>query len=347
MRHERDEENAALIEKKDQAAAPRFESVKLGISLVAFMTASTGIIFVNNHLLRSGFPYAAALIWLHCLTNFVLTRVLFCVQGEEMFPGLARVRGKNWARVVARMVPLALAIVLSLTTSNEAYRYCSIPFLQMCKQFNLVTCYVAGLFLGLEQANIPGLLVVVLITAGGVLNVTGEVHYNGYGFRIQMLSALGELARNCLSAVLLTSAGYGMDVLSLLYLASPMCLAALSLWLGHTWDPLILTHAAGAWPGLLASCGLAAVLNIASYSVVKYGGMVTFVGGGITKDVVVVLGAAVVLGQAMSRTQLVAAVLVLSGVCLQFANKLYPEVANRFIVGRPEKTSGNADKGLP
>ena len=35
------------------------------------------------------------------------------------------------------------------------YLYCSVPFLQMCKELNVVMVYVVGLVLMVEKFNVP------------------------------------------------------------------------------------------------------------------------------------------------------------------------------------------------
>jgi uncharacterized membrane protein len=325
-----------------------FETPKVMAALLVFIVVSNALILTNNHLLRGGFPYAAALIWAHSATNVLFTRAAYCVSGERLFATMKLVRRDQFP-ILLRMVPLTLAMVVSMVFSNEAYRFCSIPFLQMCKQFNLVTCYLAGILIGFEFGSIEGAIAVVLVTAGGVLNVHGELGFSAHGFYVQVLSQVGELFRNTFSVWLLSSAGYGLDVMTFLWITSPLCLIVLTWYQCQYWDPKILLAVRETWPVMLQSCVLATAVQVASYALIKYGGMVTFIAAGILKDVVIIAVSALVMDQRMSQQQVIACVLVFIGSSCHAANKMYADRRGNTIstIGKPFEDTEVSPRSIP
>lgn len=177
--------------------------------------------------------------------------------------------------------------------------------------------------MGFEFGSVEGAIAVVLVTGGGVLNVHGELGFSAHGFHVQVLSQFGELFRNTFSVWLLSSAGYGLDIMTFLWITSPLCLIILTWYQCLYWDPQMLMAVRETWPVILQSCVLATGVQVASYALIKYGGMVTFIAAGILKDVVIIAVSGLVMGQRMSQQQVIAGVLVLIGSSCHAANKMY------------------------
>lgn len=312
-------------------------SLKVLYSLVAlYILLSSSIIAFNRHLLQpERFPYAIALVWAHCVFCSIMAVLLYLVC-PHLFPSLSDPAKKvtlDRSLFLHGLLPVALCFSGQLALSNSALKYSSVSFLQMMKQFNIVLVYALSLCVATEKFGwrSAGLLTIVVFATS--VTVHGEMHFSWDGFVYQASSQLFECTRIVLTAVLLTSAGKKLDVLTYVMVVMPLCLITLSAALGllvyfspnptHYMPPgdLILQ-----WmPMLIANCCVAFSLNVAMAFLVKYSDAVVYMLSGILKDVFIVAVASVVLSEEVSAIQWAAFAVQCLTILVYSAQKTYPD----------------------
>merc|ERR1719321_790535 len=96
--------------------------------------------------------------------------------------GRARVVLDQPTKLLTRLIPLSIAFAGTVVLSNEAYRYCSVPFLQMCKELNVVFVYVASVAFALEKLSARTCAILGVVIFGCTISIHGQVDFNGQGF---------------------------------------------------------------------------------------------------------------------------------------------------------------------
>ena len=84
-------------------------------------------------------------------------------------------------KFVIKLFPLAIAFGVSVTLSNEAYRYCTVPFLQMCKELNIVFVYLASVVFALERLNARTCVILGIVIFGCTISIPGQVKWTSTG----------------------------------------------------------------------------------------------------------------------------------------------------------------------
>merc|ERR1719390_515489 len=85
----------------------------------------------------------------------------------RLFPSLQdpEQRKQITARLILeKFVPLSIFFAGTLVLSNQAYLYCSLAFLQMMKEANLVLVYVFCVIAGLELFRLNQVGVIIFIS---------------------------------------------------------------------------------------------------------------------------------------------------------------------------------------
>merc|ERR1719183_1456066 len=115
----------------------------------------------------------------------VFSWLLYYAGGASWYPSAANLHGR-WGEISTKFFPIAVAFAISIALSNEAYKYCSVPFLQMCKEFNVVLVYAVGVALAVEVFRFNIAVVLCLVTLGCAMAVHGEMQFSALGFGLQM-----------------------------------------------------------------------------------------------------------------------------------------------------------------
>merc|ERR1719353_2675741 len=80
------------------------------------------------------FPHAVPLTAFHMVVSFILSAVGYACFGKYAYPGKDIVK-ENPRDFMRKLAPLSILFAVSICCSNQAYIYCSVPFLQMCKEW--------------------------------------------------------------------------------------------------------------------------------------------------------------------------------------------------------------------
>eukprot|EP00927_Polykrikos_kofoidii_P008094 TRINITY_DN1334_c0_g1_i1.p1 TRINITY_DN1334_c0_g1~~TRINITY_DN1334_c0_g1_i1.p1 ORF type:complete len:371 (-),score=44.26 TRINITY_DN1334_c0_g1_i1:30-1142(-) len=299
-----------FLDGMDLAAAPY---------IIVWLCLSAGLIFMNQSILLR-VPTPCTLTAWHMGVSTVLVRLL-----RMSLPSSSKLFDADEPVLTAKMVvtkflPVALSFAVSLALGNRAYIYCSVPFLQMVKASRGPMTYVLGVLVGSEAFGRTRFELTVVIAAGVIMAVTGEMRFSWIGFSCQVLADFSESLRLVLIALLLNHSGLKLTPLSTLSYFAPLCFVLLV-------PAAVLSEMPadiGAWwrdVGLkvgylhLAMNGLMAfALNVAGVLLVQQTSAVGYILCGIVKDVLIVSASALLLGQEVSFQQIVGYALSLGGI---------------------------------
>eukprot|EP00928_Gymnodinium_smaydae_P062831 TRINITY_DN4659_c0_g3_i1.p1 TRINITY_DN4659_c0_g3~~TRINITY_DN4659_c0_g3_i1.p1 ORF type:complete len:354 (-),score=56.91 TRINITY_DN4659_c0_g3_i1:353-1414(-) len=292
------------------------ETIQIATLCCAWIFVSYLLIAYNKYLMTDGgFPYAAALGVIHGVTCSSLAAITFLIC-PSLFTTLMdkeKRQAINMKFMVQSMLPICAAFSVEIILSNQAYKYLSLAFLQMLKEFNVVIVYLMALAVAMERFSLTNLKLIVMICLASLGTLRGELHFTMIGFVIQMLCCIAGSLKITLQGVLLSSAGMKFDALSYMLLVMPVCALIQASFLGASslvtpggmdWMPVPSTQLIlSKWHVLLPNALLAFVLNLIAVMFIKASSSVTYVLAGIVKDMVIVLGGVLVMGDEVSALQ--------------------------------------------
>merc|ERR1719335_998891 len=160
--------------------------------------------------------------------------------GDRWFPSAQAVE-EDKTGFVWKVLPLSLCFAISICLSNEAYLYCSVPFLQMCRELNVVMVYFVGLALAVERFSVQTATVLLIIMMGCCMSIHGEMKFSKAGFMFQICAQFAEVIKIIIQQKIMQ--GFKIDPLTMVLIMSPLCLVSLSVGLVVFWEPGIIAHA--------------------------------------------------------------------------------------------------------
>eukprot|EP00928_Gymnodinium_smaydae_P061873 TRINITY_DN45849_c0_g1_i1.p2 TRINITY_DN45849_c0_g1~~TRINITY_DN45849_c0_g1_i1.p2 ORF type:complete len:360 (-),score=91.51 TRINITY_DN45849_c0_g1_i1:52-1131(-) len=281
-----------------------------------YIAISAGMINFNKWLMQpTHFPFAIHLTLMHMIFSTVLCGSLYLFF-PSLFPALAQSNPKrmelNAELMGKRMLPIAVCFCGQLVFSNQAYKFCSVAFLQMLKEGNVLLVYILALFCGMEFYDRRKVFLLMLLLGFLTLTIHGEMHFSLIGVIIQASGQLFECSKITLQAMLLSGSGQKLDALSYVLVVGPISTVVLGTVLAATTSGVFITMAAPTWeiisswwPTLLLNCCVAFALNVSIAAFVQVSSGVAFVLAGIVKDAAIVLVGVALMGEQISGTQAV------------------------------------------
>merc|ERR1719440_1824810 len=257
------------------------------------------------------FPHAVPLTAFHMIVSFILSSLGYACFGKSAYPGMEVVK-QNPRDFMQKLAPLSILFAVSICCSNQAYIYCSVPFLQMCKEMNVVMIYLAGLFLAVEKYNGQTLASLFIVMIGCWMSIHGEMNPSGVGFAIQMISQCAEVVKIIIQQMIMQ--GMRVDPLTMVLTMSPLCLCTLSIGLYFLWEPGTMVDAHHMAFHLCLNGLNAFALNVAVALVIRYASGVSFVLAGVIKDILIVTFAAIFAGALVTRMQIAGFTIAVVGV---------------------------------
>merc|ERR1719390_345896 len=252
-----------------------------------YILLSSCLINYNKFLMHPGrFPHAIPLTAFHMVVSFVLSSVGYACFGKYAYPGMDIVK-ENPRDFMRKLAPLSILFAVSICCSNQAYIYCSVPFLQMCKEMNVVMI-------------------------GCWMSIHGEMNPSYVGFAIQMISQTSEVIKIIIQQMIMQ--GMRVDPLTMVMTMSPLCLCTLSVGLYFLWEPGTFEDAHHMAYHLSLNGLNAFALNIAVALVIRHASGVSFVLAGVIKDILIVTFAAIFTGALVSRLQIAGFTIAVMGV---------------------------------
>jgi len=305
------------------------------LSSLAVISCSVGLISFNNYLMDGPFPYAVPLVFFQmafCSIVSVVLRVLAPAWFPTMTDPSRRVH-LDWIFILWTALPIGIFYAATLVLSNQAYRWLSLAFIQMMKEGNLVLVYGLSLLCGLEVWTTRHGSVIAFALFAASLTVKGELHFNAYGFCIQLCSGLSESIRLVLASLML-SGSRKIDPMSYVLIISPLvCLLTGGVLLVSGLAPpgLIIPglpafgEVVPLVPLLLANSVVAYLLNASIALLMARISPVSYLLVGMLKDIAVICVSVLVLKEAVSALQVFAFVLQIGSIAAWTLLKLHPE----------------------
>jgi len=279
-----------------------------------------GMILFNKYLITQGrFPFAIPLIM------FQMVIVFTCLAGAyylkpSLFPALSDPEKKVPldGRLIQAMPLIGMFFAIQLVLGNAAYLECSLAFLQFMKEGNIVLVYIFSLIAALEVFCHRRAAVLCALTLATSMCVQGELHFSMAGFVMQLTTMVFETSKIVLQVMVLSAAGKKFDAPSYVLVISPIVFAFLSVSMGMAvqldghwalgsdfmtvprWSDFVAW-----WPMLLLNSFLALATNLTTALFLQYVGGVGICLAGLIKDSVLVFISAWVIGDELSKVQVI------------------------------------------
>jgi len=325
------DERSPLVAPAGFASGFSMDLVKAIACVLIYIALSASLINYNKWLMHhERFPFSIALTWCHMLSSSVCACLLYLIPytSSRLF-GRVRVVLDQPTKLLTRLIPLSIAFAGTVVLSNEAYRYCSVPFLQMCKELNVVMVYTVALVLGLEKFAAPQATILLVVLIGCTMAIHGEVKFIWFGFMVQMLSQFCEVTKITLQSILLSKSGFGLDPMTTVLFMCPLCLLTVSTMLAFTYHEGIGAAFLDLWPHLALNCVNAFMLNVSVAVVIKVCNGIGFVLAGILKDILIVSSAAVFFSAHLTAFQVTGFAIATAGILVHSVMKSASENAAR------------------
>jgi hypothetical protein len=310
-----DEERAGLLSREGPDVSSGLkvgEAFKIALACLAYIVLSASLINYNKFLMHADyFPYSIALTAWHMCVSSGMSLLVYACFGKSLLPGMAYVE-EDKAGFVKKVIPLSLCFAISICLSNEAYLYCSVPFLQMCKELNVVMVYFVGLALAVERFSVQTATVLLIIMMGCCMSIHGEMKFSKAGFMFQLCAQFAEVIKIIIQQKIMQ--GFKIDPLTMVLIMSPLCLVSLSVGLVVFWEPGIIAHAEEHAFHLVLNGFNAFALNVAVAVVIRFASGVSFVLAGVVKDVAIVACAALLFGALITPIQIIGFSIAVAGV---------------------------------
>merc|ERR1719333_1404440 len=294
-----------------------------------YIVLSSCLINYNKFLMHPGrFPHAIPLTAFHMVVSFVMSGLGYACLEKYSYPGMEIVK-ENPRDFMRKLAPLSILFAVSICCSNQAYIYCSVPFLQMCKEMNVVLIYLAGLLLAVEKYNGQTLAILFIVMIGCWMSIHGEMNPSGDGFAIQMISQTSEVVKIIIQQMIMQ--GMRVDPLTMVMTMSPLCLCTLSVGLYFLWEPGTFEDVHHMAYHLCLNGLNAFALNIAVALVIRYASGVSFVLAGVIKDILIVTFAAIFTGALVTRMQIAGFTIAVMGVAAHSLVRSHQDFVDSFL----------------
>jgi len=313
-----------MVDRPGSAPQTERRLVLVGAVCLTYIATSAALIRFNKYLVaHERFPYPMALSAIHMACALFLCSGFYLMR-PSAFHSMASTEGKRRS-LLSWFTPIGFTFAISLYSSNRAYMFANVTFLQFMKEGNVVITFLISCAAGLQAMNRVKFANILWISVFAALCVGGELNFVWMGFALQLLSQVAECSRVVLGECVLSGSSLKLDPLTYTLFAAPICLAVLLLGNYVSWDPAIIPRAVQLWHLLLPNAMLAFVLNLLVTIMVKEVSAVGAILTGVVKDICLVLLSAVAFGEAVTRQQMCCFVFILVGILFWSTSKLMPK----------------------
>eukprot|EP00441_Pelagodinium_beii_P034287 CAMPEP_0197628252 /NCGR_PEP_ID=MMETSP1338-20131121/6631_1 /TAXON_ID=43686 ORGANISM="Pelagodinium beii, Strain RCC1491" /NCGR_SAMPLE_ID=MMETSP1338 /ASSEMBLY_ACC=CAM_ASM_000754 /LENGTH=339 /DNA_ID=CAMNT_0043199197 /DNA_START=49 /DNA_END=1068 /DNA_ORIENTATION=- len=291
-----------------------------------YIVLSAGLISFNKYMLdEKRFPHALELTLTHMSMSTLYSLGLStCV--PWLYPTMAKACEQK-TTTLKYIAPLGFMFAIALWSSNLAYRYCSVAFLQFCKEGNVALVFFLGCAFGLQVFSWKKLAVLVVIMAGCSLCAEGEINFVMVGFLLQIGSQVAECLKNTIGELVMSGAGMKLDPLTFVAWQAPCSLVPLAVAALFTSSHQVFLDFKANLPLLLLNATLAFMLNLAIATTLKHLSALAFVIIGLIKDIVIVSASAYFFHDPISQMQRFGFGVTLCGIAIWANLKLQEQAA--------------------
>jgi drug/metabolite transporter (DMT)-like permease len=259
----------------------------------------------------------------HMFASLVLCTIVLLVRPSWM-DGVAKCQGRM-SQLFKYLVPIGVLFAITLYASNRAYLYCSVAFLQIMKEANVVLVFTLSALAGLQAFNRQRCFVIAWIFLGSYLCVFGEQNFVFIGFMLQGVSQLAECMRIVVSELVLTGNDFKLDSLSYTFFVAPICLLLFIAGNILTWHDSVLTDLAVWWPYIIPNACLAFCLNVCTAKMITETSAMGSIICGVVKNIALVVFSSTVFHDSITQQQRLSFAVTLSGVFFWAFMKVCPD----------------------
>jgi len=292
----------------------------VGLS-ATYISLSSALIIFNKYLMNPArFPHAACLTMIHMMVTGSLAWSLSALV-PQLYPSMSKAR-ENWQAVLKWVIPLSLLFAIALFTSNKAYMYCSVAFLQFCKQGNVALMFALSCVLGLTVFSWKKAGILAVVVAGCSMCVHGEINFLLVGFLLQICSQFCECGKNVLGELIMGGTAMKLDALTFVAFLAPCAFVPLFCASVFLYTPEVHTAFMENWHLLALNAPLAFMLNVSIALCLKYLSALAFVVVGVLKDIFLVTSSFLIFGDPVSFQQWLGFSIAIAGVSLWSHHKM-------------------------
>lgn len=279
-----------------------------------YILVSMSLIKYNEFLMDAArFPYPVNLTLCHQASGSLFMFAMYksnpgtfkSLQGTRRDSTLSR------ETLLGGILPVAMCSAGQLVLSNTALIYCSVAFLQMMKEGNIVFVYMLSLLVGLEVFRSLRMQLLLGLLLSTALTIQGELEFSFQGFIIQGTSQLMEATKIVLQGILMSAAGSKhLDPYTFNLIVQPITSILLLIFLVSCLTFITTVPTASVadclqWaPHLLVNCCVALALNVTVANFFAVASPISYVIVGILKDIVIILVDVLVSGTLISGLQI-------------------------------------------
>jgi len=327
-----------------------FSVIRAIASCLAWSVASSGIIFLNKHIMANeGFRFPMALSCLGMATSSICSYVAIVIFG--VIPRTVDITMDFWFK---RALPIGMCGALTLYFGNLAYLYISVPYIQMLKGMTPIITLAIGIVFGIDAATLPLCASLVSIGGGVTLSSYAEAEFVLTGFLCMLAAETFEAGKVVLMQKLMS--GHKLHVLEGLLCFAPPCASCLFI------GTLLLELDGMLTVGIpkmiekpwlfLVQGSMGFVVNLLILQVIKCTSSVTFKVVSMMKNVAVVVGSIPLFGDRVTALQGVGYAISMAGfAAYQYARSIQgpivPAKQRLEEDSEDETTSLNPKKGPP
>lgn len=269
--------------------------------VVVWMFVSGGVVMVNKYVLDPNlgkFPYPLALTSIHMAVSWTMAWLLMATGVVQKQP----VKSDMYLRCIA---PIGALFAVMLWSSNLAYLYLSVSFVQMLKAALPLVVYIIGCIIGTERITVPMVFNMFIVVGGVAAASYGELHFVWIGVIIQCGSILVEAVRVTMVQLLLQANGIKLNPVNTIYCVAPVSLVCMAGPLLAYEMPKMLAAGVVISPWiLLFSALLAFALNVVVFLIIGALSALTMNVAGVVKDVLLIGVSSSVFGAPVTTLQI-------------------------------------------
>eukprot|EP00401_Gymnodinium_catenatum_P009212 CAMPEP_0117461620 /NCGR_PEP_ID=MMETSP0784-20121206/2622_1 /TAXON_ID=39447 /ORGANISM="" /LENGTH=297 /DNA_ID=CAMNT_0005255339 /DNA_START=153 /DNA_END=1043 /DNA_ORIENTATION=+ len=284
---------------------------------------------VNKHIMDkdgASFPYPLCISLVGVVASALASRTLVCL-------GVFVVRPESLACVSAHGLlrgafPIGFCNAMMFATGNAVYLHLGVGFIQMLKAFSPAVILMVMRVAGIRAPSSSEMSCVLLIIAGTLLEVRGELHPSAWGLALMFLSELLEACSLVLTQQLFRAGK--VTVVEALYIVAPAGAACLGLLVAILEGPrLVSSGDHSRLVGILPELSIAAVLGVAvnfvSFAILQETCAVTLKVLNIMRGIGVVMIGIVCFGEGCSCMEVFGYGVSICGFCGYNYVQLYPQ----------------------
>lgn len=273
--------------------------------IIAWGCASSGLIFLNSYLLnQDGFHYPMTLCSMGLGASWTISSVLV----NSGVCKLEKSKDVSLRWYVRHVVPIGFFASFSLALGNYTYLFLSVSFIQMLKAAVPCVTMIVLVGAGLEKPHRVTVLGVAILTFGTALAAYGEIAFAWIGVLMMLASEFSEACRMAVLQYLLGNLRF--ELVEGLYVMAPASFGFLAVGI-LIFERRALMEENGLGKILQSphkyACAafLGFLVNLLTLAVIKSTSSLTFKVMGQVKNTLVILVSVVLLGSAITGTQVV------------------------------------------